>query len=78
MRQKQLRKALLLVLLSIIDYKRVDTSLYFIITNFFTELKPQVKVSHDMNYPGFTVHSALRTIGKPYCFNKVRLKAEVG
>jgi len=27
----------------------LDTSLYFIITNFHTVLKLQVKVSHDMN-----------------------------
>ena len=29
---------LILVLLSVSDYKRVDTSLYFTITNFHTEL----------------------------------------
>jgi len=33
-RQKQLRKALLLVLFSVGDYKRLDTRLYFIIINF--------------------------------------------
>ena len=41
-RQKQLRKALLLVLLSVNDYVRVYTSLFFIITNFHTELKSHV------------------------------------
>jgi len=40
--QKHLRKALLLVLLSVSDYKHLDTSLHFIITNLHTELKPQV------------------------------------
>jgi len=30
-------------LLSVGDYKRLDTSLYFMITNFHMELKPQVK-----------------------------------
>jgi len=30
-------------LLSVSDYKRLDISLYFIITNFHTELKPQAK-----------------------------------
>jgi len=33
-RQKQLQKALLLVLFSVSDYKRLDTRLYFIIINF--------------------------------------------
>ena len=42
--QKQLRKALLFVLLSVSDYKRLDTSSYFIITSFHMELKPQVNV----------------------------------
>ena len=42
---KQLGKALLLVLLSVSDNNRVYTSLYFIITNFHTEHKPQVKFS---------------------------------
>jgi len=36
-RQKHLRKVLLPVLLSISDYKRLHTSLYFIVTNFHTE-----------------------------------------
>ena len=33
------------------DYKQLDTSFYFIITNFHTEFKSQVRVSHDMNSP---------------------------
>jgi len=56
-RQKQLRKALLLVLLSVSDYKRVYTTLYFIITNIHVKLKPQVKVSHGMNSPAFTLYT---------------------
>jgi len=28
--------------------------MYFIITNFHTEIKPQVKVNHDMNLLAFT------------------------
>jgi len=40
-----------LFLFSVIDYKRSNTTLYFIITNFHMELKPQVKVSNDMNSP---------------------------
>jgi len=39
-RQKRLRKALIPVLLLVIDYKRVHTGVYFIITNFHTEHKP--------------------------------------
>jgi len=54
-RQKYLRKALLLVLLSVSDYKYLDTSLYFIITNLHTELEPQVNASHDMNSLAFTM-----------------------
>jgi len=37
------QEALLLVLLSVSDYKRLEKSLYFMITNFHMELKPQVK-----------------------------------
>ena len=37
MRQQQLRKALLLVLHSFVDCKRLDTHLYFIILNFHSE-----------------------------------------
>jgi len=40
--QKHLQKASLLVLLSVSDYKHLDTSLYFIIPNLHTELQPQV------------------------------------
>jgi len=54
-RQKQLRKALLLVLLSVSDYKHLDASLYFIITNLHTELKPQVNARYDMNSLAFTM-----------------------
>ena len=48
-RLKQLQKALTPCFLSVSDYKRVYASLYFIITNFYTELNPQVKVSHGMH-----------------------------
>jgi len=34
--------------LAVSDYK-LDTSLYFIITNFPMEIKPQVQVSYEMN-----------------------------
>ena len=43
-----------LLLLAVSDYKRSNTGLYFIITNFHTEHKPQVKTSHDMNSPEIT------------------------
>ena len=59
-RQKHLRKALLLVLLSVSDYKPLDTTLYFIITNLHKELKPQANASHDMNSPAFTMLYAHR------------------
>jgi len=58
-RQKQLRKALLIVLLSVSNYKRLYTSSYFIITNFHTELKPQVNVSHYMNSPTFALYTTM-------------------
>jgi len=54
--KKQQRKALRLGLLSVNDCKRVYTSLYFIITNFHTALKPQIKVSHSVNCPGFSLY----------------------
>jgi len=57
MRLKQLRKALFLVLLSVSDHKRLDTSLYFIIICFHTELKPQLSIIHDMNSPTFTLYT---------------------
>jgi len=46
-----------LFLLSDSDYKRLDISLYFIITNFHSDPKPQVKVSYGMNSPAFTLHN---------------------
>jgi len=79
-RQKQLRNTLLLFLLAVSDYKWLDTCLYFIITNFHTELKPQAKVSHDMNFLTLTLHTTfdlLWTIGKPHCFDQLLLKTEV-
>jgi len=51
-----------LFLFSVIDYKRLDTSLYFIITNFRMELKPQVKASHDINSPECE-QKAIKTFG---------------
>jgi len=45
-------KALLLILLPVSDYKRAY-KFVFHITNFHTELKPQVKASHSMNSPVF-------------------------
>ena len=45
-RQKQLRKASLL-----------DTRLYFIISNFHTVLKPQVRVSYDKNFLTLTIYT---------------------
>jgi len=74
-------KALLLVLLSVSDYKRVYASLYFITTNFHTELKPQVKVSHGMTSPAFALYATFDkswTVSKPYRRDQVRSKAEVG
>jgi len=41
----------------LVIYKRSYTRMYCIITNFRTELKPQVKVSYDMNSPDFTPHT---------------------
>jgi len=54
-----MRKALpvLLVLVSVSHYKGIHPSLYFIITNFHTDLKPQMKVSHGMNSLAFTLHT---------------------
>jgi len=65
-RQKQLGKVLILVLpvLSVSDYKRVYTSLYFIITNFHMEHKPQIMVSHGMNSTAFTLHTMLINHGQ--------------
>jgi len=44
-----------LFFLASIVYKPLDTSLYFIINNLHTELKPQIKVNHDMNSLAFTL-----------------------
>jgi len=45
--------------LSVSDYKSLGTSLYFISSNFYTELKPQVNVSHDTNSPVFTLYTIM-------------------
>jgi len=53
--------------------------LYFTVTNFYVELKPQVMVSRGMNSPAFTLYTTFDfswTIGKPFGFDKVPLKAE--
>jgi len=52
-------KAWLLVLISVSDYWRLSTSLYFISTNFHTELKSQVNVSRDMHYPAYTLYTTM-------------------
>jgi len=40
--------------------KRLETSLHFIINNFKTDMKPQAKVNHDVNFLAFTpVHNIL-------------------
>ena len=69
-----------LFLLGVSDCKRSETSLNFIFTNFYTKLKPEVKVSHDMNVTltRYTTFDWSWTIGKPYCFDQVWLKSEVG
>jgi len=58
-RQKQLQKAWLLVLLLVSDYKRLGTRLYFIGTNFHTDLTPKVNVSHDINAPVFALYTTM-------------------
>jgi len=35
--------------LAVSDYKRLNTSLHFVITSFHTELKHHIKVTHDIN-----------------------------
>jgi len=45
--------------LSVSDHKSLGRSLYFISTNFHTELKPQVNVSHNMNSPVFTLYTTM-------------------
>jgi len=67
-RQKQLQKALLLVLVSVSDSKCACTSWYFIITNLHTELV-QVKISHGMNSPASeTVVTACFLVGSYLLF----------
>ena len=53
-RQKQLRKALLLVLLSVSACKCIDTRLYFIITNFHRE---QTSVKRQPWYECSSIHT---------------------
>jgi len=43
----------------VIDYKRLDTRLYFIITSSHTKHKPQENVSHYMNSPIFTLYTTM-------------------
>ena len=64
--QKQLRQAILLVSLA-----RIYKFLYFITTNFHTELKPQVKVIQAWISPAFTIHNKW-IIRKPHCFDQIR------
>jgi len=48
----------LFFLLTVSDYKRPDTILQFIITNFqYTEFKLQLKVSHDLNSLALTLYT---------------------
>ena len=61
-RQKHLRKALLLVLLSVSDYKHLDTSLYFIITNLHMELKPQGNARHEFSSTDNAIHTQGRNL----------------
>ena len=61
-------------LLAVNDCKRLDASLYFIITNLHTELKPQMQVGHDMNSITLTLHVTLDypwTIGKSHFCDQV-------
>jgi len=75
--QKQLRKALLLVLVSVSDCKRLETRLYFIIINFLRE-KTLGQLQSWYEYSSiYTVHNVW-PINKPCCFDQVRLKTEVG
>jgi len=39
--------------------KKLNTSFYSISTNFHTELKPEVKVNHDMHSLAFTLRPTL-------------------
>jgi len=70
------KKRYSLLLLAVRHYKRLDTSLLFIVTNFHTELKPQVKFNHDMNSPAFTLYTTFVNC-KPCCIDQVRLKPQV-
>jgi len=65
--------------LPVSDYKRSDTSWFFIVTNLHTELKPQVKISHVINSLTLTLYAMFDepwAIGKTCCFDQVRLKAQ--
>jgi len=59
----------------------LNTSLSFIIiTKFHMDLKPQLNIRHYTNSTAFTLHTMFDspwTIAKPYCFDQVRLNAEV-
>jgi len=67
-----------LFLLPFSDYKRSDASLYFIITNFHTEHKPQEKFAMAWFLRICAIHNVSMNmdniIGKPYCFDLVRIK----
>ena len=56
-RQKHLREALLLDFLLVSDYKHLDTSLYFIITNLHMELKPEGNARHEFS----SIYNAVST-----------------
>jgi len=60
-------------LLPVSDYKCLDTSLYFIITNVHPELKPQAKVNHGMNPPAFTLYCTQRFINQGQLVNHIAL-----
>ena len=72
-RQKQLRQALLLILLSVSDNKRGYTSLYFIILNFRTELNLSLGMN-SLAFAPYTMFANYVAIGTPYCFDQVQLK----
>jgi len=42
---------------SVSIYKRLGTSLYYLTAIFHMELKLQVKISHSMNSPAFTLYT---------------------
>jgi len=65
--QKQLRKALLLVLLSVSDYKHLDTSLHFIITNLYTDVLNIFKnIGHSLKHLSSS-QKTLHPPGVPSC-----------